>query len=110
MSIGIDLAFIPRFEGKQALAKKILAEHEYEQYASHPRPAQFLAGRFAVKEAFIKAWNTLPMPDLASIEVHLGLHGKPYVTFQGEMYACSIAHDGDYAIATVIINEHAKVS
>ena len=106
MSIGVDLTYIPRFEGKIALAKKILAAEEYEQYVNHARPAQFLAGRFAAKEAFLKAWNQLPMPDLNTIIIRIGLQGQPYITFMDERYDLSIAHDGDYAIATVIIMKH----
>jgi holo-[acyl-carrier protein] synthase len=103
MSIGIDLAHIPRFEGKNALAKKILSPYEYDQYTHHHQPAQFLAGRFAAKEAFIKAWNQQPMPALNTIEVRIGQHGQPYVSFLNTTYDLSIAHDGHYAIATVII-------
>jgi phosphopantetheine--protein transferase-like protein len=106
MSIGIDLTHIPRFEGKIALAKKILAPEEYDLYVNHTHPARFLAGRFAAKEAFIKAWNQLPMPELNTVIVRIGLHGQPYVAFMDERYDLSIAHDGDYAIATVIIVKH----
>ncbi len=46
------------------------------------------------------------MPDLNTIIIRIGLHGQPYVTFLDERYDLSIAHDGDYAIATVIIFKH----
>jgi holo-[acyl-carrier protein] synthase len=103
MGIGVDIAFIPRFEGKVALARKILSNTELLQYQQHPLPAQFLAGRFAAKEAFIKAYNTLPYPDLHMIEVTLKDHGQPFIFYQGKIYALSIAHDGEYAIAFVVI-------
>ena len=103
MGIGVDLAFIPRFEGKDALARKILSPSELLQYKHHPCPSQFLAGRFAAKEAFIKAYNTLPYPDLSTIEVTLKEHGQPFILFQGKIYNLSIAHDGEYAIAFVVI-------
>lgn len=103
MGIGVDIAFIPRFENKVSLAKKILASAELIQYQNHPLPAQFLAGRFAAKEAFIKAHNTLPYPDLHSIEIILKEHGQPFISFAGHHYALSIAHDGEYAIAFVVI-------
>ena len=104
ISTGIDLAYIPRFKNKQDLAKKILSLNELAAYEVHPIPEQFLAGRFAAKEAFIKAWNRLPYPALSSIEIHLGTHGKPFIKFQQTAYPLSIAHDGEYATAIVIIN------
>ena len=103
MGIGVDIAFIPRFEGKEALARKILSVAELDQYLHHPLPSQFLAGRFAAKEAFIKAYNTLPYPELASIEIILKDHGQPFIAFAGQVYPLSIAHDGEYAIAFVLI-------
>jgi phosphopantetheine--protein transferase-like protein len=106
MSIGIDLTHVPRFEGKTALANKVLSREEFEHYVKHAHPARFLAGRFAAKEAFLKAWNQLPMPELNTIIIRIGLHGQPYVSYNDESYDLSIAHDGDYAIATVIIMKH----
>jgi holo-[acyl-carrier protein] synthase len=103
ISTGIDLAYIPRFKDKAALAKKILTPDELIAYEQHPLPEQFLAGRFAAKEAFIKAWNQLPYPALPSIEVQIGLHGKTWIVFEQQTYALSIAHDGQYATAIVII-------
>lgn len=103
ISNGLDIAFIPRFKNKPELAQKILSATEYKAYLTHPIPEQFLAGRFAAKEAFIKAWNQLPYPEFSSIEVQLGLHGKPFIVFNTKRYALSIAHDGDYATAMVII-------
>lgn len=108
VSTGIDLAYIPRFKEKTDLAKKILAPYEFEAYLHHPIPEQFLAGRFAAKEAFIKAWNTLPYPDFSHIEIHLGEHGKPFIRYQQHHFALSIAHDGDYATAIVIIERDAS--
>ena len=103
MMIGIDIARISRFRHKHALAKKILSADEFTLYQKHHQQAQFLAGRFAAKEAFIKAYNLLPLPDLADIAVIVLDHGKPHIAYQGKNYALSIAHDGGYAIAVVVI-------
>jgi holo-[acyl-carrier protein] synthase len=80
---------------------------------------QHLAGKWAAKEAFIKAWGSAispkppPIPpdavDFAEIEVvkdlfgrpGLKLHGKVANSFSGEAnnIAISISHDGNYAVA-----------
>lgn len=101
--IGVDLAKIARFQNQALLAKKILSPLEFAVYASHPQAATYLAGRFAGKEAFIKAWHQPPLPDLATIEVLNAEDGAPFIRFQGKQYQVSLSHDGDYVIAMVII-------
>jgi holo-[acyl-carrier protein] synthase len=101
--IGIDIARISRFKNKHTLAKKILSSSEHQVYLNHPQQPQFLAGRFAAKEAFIKAYNHPPLPELHTIEVVIKNHGQPLIQFQNKTYPLSIAHDGGYAIAVVVI-------
>ncbi|MFZ9197288.1 MAG: holo-ACP synthase [Bacilli bacterium] len=101
--IGIDLARIDRFKDKPLLAKKILSSKEFIIYQSHSQPAQYLAGRFAAKEAFIKAYRKPPLQDLATIEVLADVDGAPFILFKKRRYMVSISHDGDYAVAMVII-------
>ena len=55
MGVGIDICYIPRYENKDDLAKRILSNDEYKIYEVRQKKAEFLAGRFATKEAFIKA-------------------------------------------------------
>lgn len=80
----------------------------------------YLAGRWAAKEAFIKAWsNTLFMQEppikeeelnWAEIEVEQDRWGRTRINTRGTvaekigrraLYPVSISHDGDYAIAVV---------
>jgi holo-[acyl-carrier protein] synthase len=70
-----------------------------------------LAGIFALKEAFFKAtqakiarWN--------EVIVRKDVSGKPYIVFdetqvpfQIRSIDCSISHDGEYAVAIVVIEE-----
>lgn len=106
MAIGIDLVFIPRLSGKDDVAKRVLTDREYGLYLTRPNKAEFLAGRFAAKEAFLKA-----MPDAVgkigfrSIEVTTLPDGQPVLSHAGTSYDISISHDGDYAIAICIINQ-----
>jgi len=102
-TIGVDLARIARFENQQVLAKKILSSNEIAVYMQHPQPSTYLAGRFAGKEAFIKAYRQLPLPELSSIEVLNREDGSPYILFNLDIYEISISHDGEYVIAMVIM-------
>jgi holo-[acyl-carrier protein] synthase len=102
-TIGVDLARIARFENKLALAKKILSPAELSVYLRHPQPTTYLAGRFAGKEAFIKAYRQPPLPELSTIEVLQRADGSPYIQFQGDIYQVSLSHDGEYVIAMVIM-------
>jgi holo-[acyl-carrier protein] synthase len=102
-TIGVDIARIARFNDQTTLAKKILSAKEMTIYLTHPQAATYLAGRFAGKEAFIKAYRQPPLPELSSIEVLHREDGSPYIQFDGKNYEVSISHDGEYVIAMVII-------
>jgi holo-[acyl-carrier protein] synthase len=102
-TIGVDIARIARFKDQQALAKKILSTKEMAIFLTHPQPTTYLAGRFAGKEAFIKAYRQHPLPELSTIEILHREDGSPYIQFQNSTYEVSISHDGEYVIAMVIM-------
>ena len=104
MEIGVDIVKISRLQGKSDLAKKILSPEEWETYQIRLDQEQFLAGRFAAREAFVKAMKgRVGMKDFPNIRVLYDAFGAPYLMFEERKYAVSISHDGDYAIATVIV-------
>jgi holo-[acyl-carrier protein] synthase len=106
MGIGIDIVFIPRLHDKDTLAKRILSEAEWAQYILRKDKDQFLAGRFAAKEAYFKARHqglgNIPMRDVSILNEP---SGAPVLSHDGKTYPVSISHDGDYAIAIVHIEE-----
>jgi holo-[acyl-carrier protein] synthase len=83
------------------------------------RPHQHLAVRYAAKEAFIKAWSScnrgappkILSPNYKEIEVCKDGFGRPFIKLKGvlaglcqlESMQVSLSHDGNYAIATVIV-------
>lgn len=105
--IGTDIVFMPRFEDKPELAKKVLSEKEFLLYQtlSDKRQTEFLAGRFAAKEAIAKATGiglgTEESIKLTDITILPGENGAPLV--EGANVHVSISHDGDYAIAVALI-------
>lgn len=101
MALGIDMVFIPRIKEPDKLAKTVLSDKELELYSTQTKKEQYLAGRFAAKEAFMKAKEMGMKIPFKSIEIFYKESGAPYILFEGKTYELSISHDGDYAIAVV---------
>lgn len=103
IGVGCDIVEIKRLQHNQeALAKRILSEKEYECYSSYKeeRQLEYLAGRFAVKEAIVKAMDKEML--LSMIEVLNNDMGKPVCKIDGYTIHVSIAHEKEYATAYVI--------
>lgn len=98
MKVGIDLVKISRFK-KAAMGElgKVFLKSELEQ---NPR-AESLAGIFAAKEAFFKAIGK--KGDWLSVCIDKQPSGKPVVLSAKGKAEVSISHDGEYAIAIVLI-------
>ncbi|MFC4322045.1 holo-ACP synthase [Litchfieldia salsa] len=112
VGIGIDIVELHRIkkivERQKKFINRILTEKEiiqFEQYTGH-RKIEFLAGRFAAKEAYSKAVGTGIGKGLSfvDIEVFSDEKGKPCIKNKGlETVHLSISHSKDYAVAQVII-------
>ncbi len=102
--IGCDIVEISRLEQNQeALAEKILSAKELELYntlKNKQRKQEFLAGRFAAKEAIYKACNEMKL--ITNIEILNDENGKPVCSVDGYTIHISIAHEQDVAIAYAI--------
>lgn len=99
--IGTDIIKISRIEESiksDSFLNKIYTRSEREYCKS----AQSFAGLFAAKEAYFKALGTGIKFPVNQVEILHTPSGKPYIN-GAENADVSISHDGDYAIATVII-------
>ncbi len=118
---GTDMVSISRIErlidkyGKRFLGK-IFTEHELEESVNRRDRAQFFAARFAAREAFFKALGTgwgrgISLKEVSVVRSGLG---KPDFALSGRASRVleeqgitgthlSITHDGDYALAFVIM-------
>lgn len=97
--IGCDIVKIERLKQNHAkIALRILSVSELELYQSFngERQLQFLAGRFAAKEAIFKAHNDFEV--MSNIEI-LEKNGKPYCETETHIIHVSISHEAAYAIA-----------
>ena len=128
IGLGVDIIQISEFEQQindvasffvrsSFTAKEI----RYAQTNVSRNPAQHLAVRYAAKEAFLKAWsslyrgrpNILTQPKFTEIEVCNDAFGRPFITTHGTIHQyvatyqiqLSLSHDGDYAIASIIIEQ-----
>lgn len=112
--IGIDIVEIKRVETLlktygDKFTERNFSQKEIDYCQSKPRPAQHYAGRFAAKEAFIKAFGK-PLV-LKEIEVEnksqqppsIKLTGTAKNAFTEKNILLSISHDHEYAIAQVIL-------
>jgi holo-[acyl-carrier-protein] synthase len=106
--VGIDIVDIRRIakmlerHGERFLVK-VFTPAEVSYAVTTRRQEEFLAGRFAAKEAFMKAsGRRLAFRD---IEVQSD-SGKPYIMYHGVRYDdVSISHERSYAVSVVILKE-----
>ncbi|MEH7012713.1 holo-ACP synthase [Neobacillus niacini] len=111
--IGIDIIELSRIEEivtrQRKLIDRILTKNEKQTFEQLPerRQIEFLAGRFAAKEAFSKAAGTGIGKELSflDIEIETDSLGKPFIAKPEITGFISISHSRDYAVAQVIIEE-----
>ena len=133
---GIDIVPVSKIKRilltRPEFAGEIFTDREREYCFSRPDPYVHLAGRFAAKEACLKALGTGLSGSgidgaLREIEVTSGGSGRPELSVSGwtekigrrrkiYQYTVSISHSGDFAVASVILTsqkqdeEHGKES
>lgn len=111
---GIDIVEIGRIQEvclhQRRFPSRILAERERAVYdgLSRRRQTEFLAGRFAAKEAYAKALGTGIGKHLSwqDIEVSKDDNGKPIILADRDFIIhLSISHSKEFAVAQVILEE-----
>lgn len=108
IKVGCDLVYMPRLEkhiNDELWVRKILTEAEYNQFKelSHSRrKLEYFSGRFAAKEAYVKALGVgIGVIGFHEFEVLSLESGAPY----SDLASVSISHDNDYAMAVVLYEE-----
>ena len=121
VGIGTDIVCIERTEAMlmrqgDAIARRILADQEWQQFQAAKQPAAFLAKRFAAKEATAKAFGTGFRDGLSlqHIIVTNNELGQPAIHFKYraaelakelkvQQHHISLSDEQSYAIAYVIL-------
>ncbi|ALC87673.1 MULTISPECIES: holo-ACP synthase [Bacillaceae] len=111
--IGLDITELHRVKSiknkTNKFEERILTKKEIEQMQglSENRQIEFLAGRFAAKEAFSKAKGTGIGKNCSfqDIEIIRETSGRPTLYFKGKLVNgfVSITHTKEYAAAQVIL-------
>lgn len=124
---GIDIVDVSKIRkimlSREAFANEVFTEREREYCLSRRDPYVHFAGRFAAKEATLKALGTGLSGDgidgaLGEIEVAPDRTGRPGLSLSGwtakvgarkniRQHTVSISHSGDYAVASVILTINA---
>ena len=119
LGVGIDIVEIRRIksamEGNERFLEKIFTNVELEYLKSRNLRAEYVAGRFAAKEAVAKALGTgFRGFDFKDIEIDRTTLGKPIVILKGKAKLIakkeghynihlSISHGEDSAVAYAIL-------
>lgn len=110
--LGIDLVELTTIKTKlsDAFIKRILSQDEltyYKTITHEKRKLTYLAGRFAAKEAYTKAYNTFETTlNFKEVSILNDANGKPYIQSKyrpDDTLFLSITHTDNYAVATVIL-------
>ena len=119
--VGTDLVEVSRFrtfveQEREAILERLFTPGERQYALARRDPAPHLAARFAAKEAFLKAlglglrqgisWQDMDIVrnDLGRPEMLLGGQAGEIFSQRGlDALHLSYSHDGNYAIATVIL-------
>lgn len=107
IGIGCDIVEISRIANalNKPVIQRILSEKEQEIANQYPdkRKAEWIAGRFAAKEAIYKAIHKVVECTISDIEVLQDDTGAPVCTCFDYDVMISIAHEKEYAIAYAMV-------
>lgn len=122
VGLGIDIVEIRRIrqalQGGEAMIKRVFTEAEREYCSARRNLFQHFAGRFAAKEAAMKALGTgwqegIRWKDVEVVPDGLGkpelvFHGRALEVFQdfgAKSALVTITHARDYAVAAVVLEK-----
>lgn len=114
-SLGTDIERISRIERVMArtpaFAERVFTAAERAYCDSRGRPAQHYTARFCAKEAFAKAlgvpisWQEVEVTRDQHAPPRIRVHGRAATLLSGRAVRLSLSHAGDYAIATVLVED-----
>jgi holo-[acyl-carrier protein] synthase len=103
LSVGIDMEEVNKMPNvpdfrEDAFYKRNFSQKEISYCLLQPDPLQSFAGKFAAKEAIVKADNSYKSVPFFQIEIDTDDNGKPYFM----NFSLSISHTDNLAIAVAI--------
>ncbi len=108
VGVGVDVLRIERVDLK--LSRKILTAPEMKEFESRKNKMEYLAGRFALKEAFFKALGTgIDGNSFKDVEFITGNNGKPQIAIYKDFPVVfnfvhvSLSHD--FVVVALVVLE-----
>ncbi|MBQ6559995.1 MAG: holo-ACP synthase [Erysipelotrichaceae bacterium] len=109
MNVGIDIVENERVRKvlSDAFMRKVLSEDERKLCEDYPleKKVRFVAGRFAVKEAIIKALSDYEIPEFTDLNIVNNSKGKPGITYKDYKLSVSISHEHNYSVGMAVLEE-----
>lgn len=123
IGIGLDLVRIARIRAmaerwQDRFLRRLYTEEERRLSSQRTSPYAFLAGRFAAKEAILKALGTGWSAGIRWLDIQVlnDATGRPVATVDGRARTLmreagitgilvSLSHDGEYAIAEALLTK-----
>lgn len=114
VGIGVDCELVSRFESmpyeeSRHFYSGVFTEEETGYCLSSANPYRRFAGRFAAREAVVKAAGSRAKLSPLDVEIVRGDSGEPHVRFRREfagledlIFLVSISHAGEYAVAVAL--------
>lgn len=102
MHVGTDLIKIDRIVLNDSFIDKVLTKEEKEYMKSVKKKQEYVASRFALKEAIIKTFEGKKIVLMNEINIKNNGEGVPVCEYKNHNIIGSISHDGEYAIAFAI--------
>ncbi|MBQ2509325.1 MAG: holo-ACP synthase [Erysipelotrichaceae bacterium] len=107
-NVGIDIVENERVRKalSDAFVKKVLSQEERKRFEGfkETRKVEFLAGRFAAKEAIIKCLSGIEVPQLTDLNIENDEAGRPFIQYKDYEIVLSISHERNYSVAIAILN------
>ncbi len=101
MNIGCDIVSNKRLENKsQRFIDLVLTSKEQEEYKK--KGVFYLCGRFAAKEAIMKALKNTKSYNFLDIEILTNINGEPYCSSLKNIKV-SISHEKEMTMAVAIV-------
>ncbi len=109
LGIGTDIVEIERVRKalSESFMRKVLSPQEIERadMMSPERKIQFVAGRFAAKEAIIKCLSGYERPIMSDLNIVNDAQGKPEIFYKNYRILLTISHERNYATAAALLQE-----
>jgi len=112
LGIGVDIIEIERIQKAidrwdDNFLEHIFCDEEIEYARKHKNPTQHFAGRFAAKEAILKAIGDNAHVQWKDIKILNDKFGRPYCVYSDKKFKhrilVSISHTHNYAVASATI-------